>query len=367
MNEATIQSKEIKLKQTLKKLEEENLRLREEFAARNQQLHTLNDVARALNSVLNLDVLFRLIVSLATHELEAERGSLMILEGNTLKIKSASGISQKIKDNTCIKAGEGISGKVLVNEKPILVKSEKELNSLGIKSQGKYKDCSFISVPIMIDRKCAGVVNVSGKRSGEPFDEEDLNFLETLANHAAIAIRNASIHQHAQLMAVTDGLTGLFNHRFFQERLKEEIERSRRYGQRGMCLLMIDIDDFKALNDKYGHLMGDQALKEISKILKSASRLSDVVARYGGEEFTVILPETDKEMSMAFAERLRSQVESHSFSLDNLKIKEKVTMSIGISHFPGDAGSPSQLIDRADKALYLAKQSGKNQVLLYQE
>lgn len=363
MNETLISGEQTRvLKEALRRLEEENSNLREEFSTKIHQLHTLNDVARALNSVLNLDVLFRLIISLATHELGADRGSLMILEGDGLRVKAAFGLSEKVKQKTVVKVGEGVCGTVAASGRPLLVRDREDLLELELKGQGSYRDYSFVCAPIMIDRKSTGVINITSKKSGEPFDMEDLNFLETLANHAAIAIRNASLHQHAQLMAVTDGLTGLFNHRFFHERLVEEIDRCNRYGKSGLCVLMIDIDDFKHLNDKYGHLAGDHVLKEVSSIIRRESRVSDIVSRYGGEEFAVILPETGKRMSLIFAERLRVLVESKSFAMEDMKIEEKVTLSIGISYFPEDASSPSQLIDRADKALYEAKASGKNQV-----
>lgn len=356
-----------RLKKALQELEEENARLRREFSTKIHQLHTLNDTARALNSVLNLDVLFRLIVTLATHELGADRGSLMILEGDALKIKAAFGLSEEVKQGTGVRAGEGVSGRVLATGRPVLVKNREELDKLEVKSRGRYKNYSFVSVPIMIDRKCTGVINIDEKKSGEPFDEGDLNFLEILANHAAIAIRNASIHQRTQLQAVTDGLSGLFNHRYFHERLAEEIERCKRYGKEGLSILMIDIDDFKLFNDEYGHLMGDHLLKGISSIIKYESRVSDIVSRYGGEEFAVILPETGEKESMIIAERLRFLVETHDFSMEDVKPKERVTLSIGVSHYPQHADSPSLIIDRADKALYMAKQSGKNQVCLYEE
>lgn len=367
-DEAKIRHEEAeKLKGTVQKLDEENLRLRTEFTAKIRQLHTLNDVARALNSVLNLDILFRLIVSLATQELGAERGSLMILEKGALEIKAAAGLSEEIRKKTRINIGQGISGRVVATGKPLLVKNREELDKLKTEDRGSYGNDSFIIAPIMIDRKCTGVINITSKKTGEPFDEEDLNFLETLANHAAIAIRNASIHQRAQLMAVTDGLTSLFNHRFFQERLVEEVERCKRYGETGVSLLMIDIDDFKLLNDAYGHTVGDQVLKKIASIIRQESRVSDIVSRYGGEEFSVILPETSKEVGLVFAERLRSRVARQDFSTEDLKLEKRTSLSIGISHFPTDAGSPSQLIELADKALYVAKQSGKNQVRIYEE
>ena len=150
---------------------------------------------------MDLDILFSLIVTLATRELDAHCGSLLILEGEMLKIKAATGLAEDIIKDTAVKKKEGISGRVLATGRPLVIRNQEELDDLGLTGKRKYNNPSFISVPILMDGLCTGVLNINKKKSGARFDEEDLNFLETLANHATIAIRSASIHQRAQILA----------------------------------------------------------------------------------------------------------------------------------------------------------------------
>jgi diguanylate cyclase (GGDEF)-like protein len=165
-------------------------------------------------------------------------------------------------------------------------------------------------------------------------------------------------------MASTDGLTGLNNHRTFQERLQQEIERARRFDT-PLSLLMIDIDRFKKFNDTYGHTNGDEVLKIIARILKDNVRSIDFVARYGGEEFAVILPQVDLEGALVVAERIRRSAENYELVFNGHK--ERVTLSIGVATYPDDASNREQLIDHADKALYLAKRTGRNRLCSFRE
>ncbi|HEY4484868.1 MAG TPA: diguanylate cyclase [Nitrospiria bacterium] len=161
--------------------------------------------------------------------------------------------------------------------------------------------------------------------------------------------------------AVRDGLTGLYNFRFFQEALKNEVIRSKRHGRR-LCLLMIDVDYFKGYNDRHGHPMGDQVLKDLGRIFIDRMRQSDFVARYGGEEFAVILPETDRTQGLNVAEDIRNRVERHRFSQKESKWMEKITVSIGVAEYPRDGLEVERIIEQADSALYEAKASGRNRV-----
>jgi len=163
-----------------------------------------------------------------------------------------------------------------------------------------------------------------------------------------------------------DGLTGLYNHRYFHDRLDEELTRAERYGH-NVSLLMIDIDHFKFYNDNYGHLMGDRVLKELAGILKGRIRHSDIVARYGGEEFCIVLPYHRKEEATIVAERIREAVKKYPFLYEELQPEGDLTVSIGIATFPNDAYERLQLIDCADKALYRAKGEGRNRVIKYSE
>jgi diguanylate cyclase (GGDEF)-like protein len=175
----------------------------------------------------------------------------------------------------------------------------------------------------------------------------------------ALAEANVRLSQ----LAVTDGLTGLFNHRHFYERLSLEIERSQR-SQRPLSLLLIDVDHFKDYNDRYGHPAGDVFLRQLGEVLTSRRRSSDVVARYGGEEFAVILVDVDKIAAAKLAEKIREDVYSHDFSPPDQQSQTRLTISVGVATYPNDARDIASLVQAADSALYSAKGSGRNRVAL---
>jgi len=165
-------------------------------------------------------------------------------------------------------------------------------------------------------------------------------------------------------LSVTDGLTGLYNYRYFQQRLVEEMVRARRRGS-PLTLLMIDVDYFKLYNDRHGHPMGDRVLRELGSLLQESVRQSDVVARYGGEEFAIILPDTDTDEGLVIAERLRENVEARSFWGEEDQPKGRLTVSVGIATYPTNAADVDELVKRADKALYKAKERDKNATQRY--
>ncbi len=154
-----------------------------------------------------------------------------------------------------------------------------------------------------------------------------------------------------------DGLTGVYNHRYFQEQLRRELRRAQRY-KRHLALLLLDLDRFKLYNDGFGHRQGDQMLKDVADFFQNAKRESDTVARYGGDEFAVILPETDQAAAVALAQRLREEFAARRFGDPDHGLH--VTISLGVAAFPQDAHEAEELIERADQALYRAKRAGRN-------
>jgi diguanylate cyclase (GGDEF)-like protein len=204
-----------------------------------------------------------------------------------------------------------------------------------------------------------GVISIV--REGPNFNETERELFAYLVGQAAVSIENANLHETVQHQAVTDELTGLFNVRHFQESLDNEIERSRRF-QSSVGLAMLDIDDFKRVNDTYGHQQGDLVLLEVARCLRALSRDIDEPARYGGEELAVILPQTDLGGAELLAERMRSAIAAlHIKRLDGHG-SLSVTASFGVSALPQSAGDKESLIAAADAALYRAKRAGKNRV-----
>jgi diguanylate cyclase (GGDEF)-like protein len=198
------------------------------------------------------------------------------------------------------------------------------------------------------------------------FDKASLEVLDSVAPLVALLVENRLYQEQAHDMAGSvnlDGLTGLYNHRYFQENLSSELLKSQRFRYK-VSLLMIDIDHFKIFNDRYGHPQGDSTLREISQIIKQTIRAYDVPARYGGEEFTVVLPYADHDQALRVAERMRKAVMAYSAPGRTPRERLRVTVSIGVASYPANARTKAELIDRADQALYLAKSEGRNRVCL---
>ena len=220
---------------------------------------------------------------------------------------------------------------------------------------------SWLGVPLFMYGECAGVVAVQASRVGA-FRPEHQRLLESLALQIAAALQNAHLYE----LAMVDGLTGLFVRRYFDARIEEEIERSRRYGT-PFSVIMLDVDDFKNLNDTHGHLVGDRVLRAIANVIKGQMRGVDTAARYGGEEMSVILPRTEMVGAYNLAERIREAIAELRITTDDEPPRSlAVTVSLGISAFPeSKAADGVDLVRRADKALYRAKKTGKNRVELF--
>lgn len=215
----------------------------------------------------------------------------------------------------------------------------------------QYKDS--VIVPLEIHKVAVGYLVAGGIK------EEDREKFNILAQQFLLGIKRAILYQKIQELAITDTLTGVFTRKHYLERLEGEIEYAKKNNY-SLAFLMLDIDHFKECNDRYGHLVGDAILKEVSKIIKENLRQIDLVGRYGGEEFSIILTQTDKEGAAFAAERILRAVESQHFRVYDEDLK--VTLSIGVVLFPADAQLAPQIIEKADKSLYKAKELGRNRV-----
>ncbi|MBI5124587.1 MAG: GGDEF domain-containing protein [Candidatus Omnitrophica bacterium] len=180
-----------------------------------------------------------------------------------------------------------------------------------------------------------------------------------LAVQFALEINKVLLYEKVEELAITDSLTGLYVKRYLFERLNEEVKRSKRYKFK-LSFLMADIDDFKRCNDAHGHLVGDVILRDVARIMKENVREIDLIARYGGEEFSLLLPETKKDEARLAAERIRKKIDEHVFKAYDETLK--ITVSIGISTYPDDSSEGTNLVEKADTALYAAKNTGKNVV-----
>jgi len=213
--------------------------------------------------------------------------------------------------------------------------------------------------PLKAKDKVNGVILADNFITKKPISKDEMRMLIMLANQAGLAIENSQLYESAVIRSHTDSLTELWNHGYFQYIFQAELEKAKATHAL-LSLIMLDIDDFKVYNDVLGHQSGDRILKELSTLIKNQSRKMDFVCRYGGEEFTIILPQTDKKEAFLIAERLRQDIERHTFSQEEILPSKRLTVSIGLATFPIDGSLPSELITYSDKTLYQAKHKGKN-------
>jgi len=222
---------------------------------------------------------------------------------------------------------------------------------------------SLLVVPLIVKDEVTGTFTVAATRAGA-FPSDRREMLGVIANQVAISMQNARMYEVLEEQATTDGLTGLVNHRTFQERFTTMLGRAERH-ELAVSLLLTDIDHFKKINDSYGHPTGDEVLRKVAAILKASARKIDIVARYGGEEFALVLEGTDRAGARQLAERIRQEVEQQSFP--SSKGTFGATLSIGVASYPDDAREKPEIIARADQSLYAAKHGGRNRTVCFSD
>jgi diguanylate cyclase (GGDEF)-like protein len=349
-------------------LEQEVRRLRDMLEDRKRVTNSLQHLLERI-SCADPAKTYNSIVSNLKEMLRSERASLLLLNesSNELILKAASGLATDTAKVRPLRVGEGVSGKVMDSGKPLVVTDLRLEGLTPASTSRKYKTNSFISYPIMIGGRKVGVLNVTDKSGGGSFGDVDLTLLDIIGPQVALALERAEWQERAtefQLMSITDPLTTLTNRRYLEERLMEELNRSRRYDY-PMSFLMIDIDDFKGYNDKNGHQAGDLALQITAHCLKGALRSEDVASRYGGEEFCILLPQTAIAEAGTIAERIRQRVSTADFPHGKTQPLGRVTVSIGVSTFSSLVNTSENIIAAADRALYQAKSMGKDRVVFY--
>ncbi|HNS10722.1 MAG TPA: diguanylate cyclase [Candidatus Ozemobacteraceae bacterium] len=325
-------------------------------------LMTLQQSSKVLSSTLDLNELINISIDMFLETVWANKGVLMLFsdERPELEVKAFKGMSKADVDALKKDPAEAWAMTTIEKEKKPIFAQEISGRSYQAYTTVNRELPFAVYVPMLKEGELYGVVKVGAKINGQAFSENDLEFFATLASQAVIAFENARLYS----LAITDSITKLYVHRYFQMRLDEEVARSRRYNST-ISLLMCDIDHFKPINDNYGHQQGDAILKEVSKILRKNVRNTDIAARYGGEEFAIILPETTQADAKIVAERIRRDVAHFDFpSIIPGQPSVKCSISIGVAGFPLNADSKDQLIQKADSALYKAKGGGRNKVVL---
>jgi diguanylate cyclase (GGDEF)-like protein len=295
------------------------------------------------------------ILRTLAREVRARTGALAVFsEGDqTLTIAATHGYPRAIVDHIRIAPGEGVIGETFSTGRAMLGRSHR-----GAPRRYRYQTDSFIAAPLRTFGRPVAVVTLTDREDGRPFDERDFAAVRLLSAPAALALAHHRVSESVDELtraATVDPVTGLFNRRYFETRIEAEVQRARRQ-QQDLALLMVDIDDFKRINDTFGHLEGDRALRDVADLLRRGVRIFDVCARYGGEEFAIVMPGATRQMAVQVAERIRQGVHDRS------RIAPlPMTLSIGVG-FLGPDQSQEDLIASADRALIAAKRAGKNVV-----
>lgn len=329
-------------------------------------LSTAMRVSQIISSEIMLDRLLQKIMHESITNAGAQRGYLILESDGDLMIEASEDIDkneflvmQSMRLQDCSEICRSIVNYVYHSGDDIVLGNAAKEGLFTTDPYIMNVQCkSILCTPIMSKGKLSGILYMENNLSENAFTPERLEILRSFSVQAAISIENARLFE----LATTDGMTKLYVHRYFQLLLDQEIKRSHRHNKT-FSLIMMDIDNFKSFNDTYGHQMGDKVLRDVANAVKKISRSEDIAARYGGEEFVVILPETDSQQAMVFAERIRESVAALEIPHENKKLH--VTISLGVSTYPDHTEDKEGLIKAADAALYTSKHRGKNMVSLF--
>ena len=316
------------------------------------EILALYEISRTVGAIMAPSKACERILEIIEEVVDYNRATIFLLtsdeerdEPRLVPMAIRGGIADYIPEIS-FKLGNGLSAWVAQEGRLVVIPERPE------ESQ---RNEAFISVPMTVQGEVVGVINLM-RSPGPPFSDEEIRFLVIVSSQAASTIQHITTVKNLNMMATTDELTGLSNRRVFESRLFEELKRAMRYKQ-PMALLLIDLDEFKILNDTYGHKAGDMVLKAFGKLLRKECRISDFPARYGGDEFAIILPNTTKEDAVFLAKRLMKRISGMTVGYKEKEIKMP-SLSIGISGYPEDASDPNSLFLIADSMMYKVKKEG---------
>lgn len=335
---------------------------------RAEQLAAIRAVASHINSNIEIDKTFPLMAQEAKKIVPFDRASITLSAdgGTRVELLAVFGVAQdSLGASYSCPLSDTVLEQVLARGQPVIRAELPPGDSFTttdlLLAEGLR---SHVAFPLISHGRVLGSLNLSSMEPGlvASFDQ---NILKPLIEEVAMALSNHMLFKQVKQESVTDGLTGLYNHRYFQEQLEREIKKATR-RDRPLALVIADLDHFKVFNDMSGHVQGDEALRNTAQLLKGSVRVEDMVARYGGEEFVILLSETDGPGALVVADRLRRKIEDFKFNTKP-DVFTPLTLSIGIAVFPQDGHVREWLVKRADQALYIAKRRGRNQVCLFSQ
>jgi len=334
-----------------------------QLTRQSQELSIFHDVAKALTSSLDLDSILQTIMEKMAEYFRPDTWSLLMVDEDhdELYFAIAVGEAAEALKSVRLKVGEGIAGWVAKHGEQLIVPDVEADPRFAkrIDESTKWETRSIICVPVRSKLRVLGViqlVNVDLSR----FGSQEIFFLQSLCDYAAIAIENARWVERIQELTITDDCTGLYNARHLYKTLDTEVYRSARFGYE-FSVLFIDLDHFKDVNDTHGHLIGSKLLAEIGYLIKAQLRLIDFAFRYGGDEFVVVLPQTSKDSALVVAKRLQEGFRASSFCREE-GLNLNVRASIGLATYPHDARTAHDIIRQADEMMYLVKNTTRDNI-----
>jgi len=342
--------------------EEEIIELRRQV----ERLSLFHEVGKALFSTLDLQKILQTIMEKISDLLQPDTWSLLMLDEKTQELYFEIAIgtgAEKLRD-VRLKLGEGVAGWVAQHGEPVLVENARSDPRFTPKVDEltHTETRSIICVPIKAHNHVLGVIELVNALSKPSFGTEDIPILKSLADYAAIALENARYVQRIHELTITDDCTSLYNARHLNFVLDTEIYRSTRYGYE-FSVIFVDLDHFKTVNDAHGHLVGSKLLWMIGDTIKAHLRMIDYAFRYGGDEFVVLLPQTSKENALVVVRRIRDLLIDRVFFAEE-RMNIQVTASFELASFPVDGRTRKEILRKADEAMYLVKNTTRNNIAL---
>lgn len=342
----------------------QNARLFETERRNVQELKALREITNELTSVLDLDTLLHSILEQAVELLDVTCGELALYDeeqGNLFVLVSYN--MSRNYTGIRLALGEDVLGQAALTRQPLIIDDYQAWEGASPQYE-KVPDLPVLAMPLLAGGELVGCIMIGGYVSyRRRFEQADVERLQLLAQQATIAIKNARLFAEVQKLATTDALTGLHNRRHFFHLASDELDRAMGYG-RLLSVVMLDVDHFKRVNDTYGHMVGDQVLCAVAETCRTTLRGTDIIGRYGGEEFAILLPDTSLENARHIAERLRATLAQTPIVAENTTLA--ITASLGVAALhPTEPLSIDALVDRADQALYAAKELGRNCIVVW--
>jgi len=333
----------------------------------NNQVFTFYNISKTIASTNDFHEMIHVIMGILRKSISFDRVSLYLTDESRQKLLLTYSSGLEITDKTSIGIGEGLPGRIVENGEHSHIHDlslfYETLNDFIHVPGEEKRDGAYIGVALKSRNTTVGVIGIDC-REKQGLSVDDMDFMALTSHQISIGIEKASLFVKTEQLSQLDGLTGLYNHRVFKEKLEQEVSKRSRTGK-PLSLIMLDIDHFKKFNDSFGHQEGDAILKELAVVIRGQCRHAtmDACFRYGGEEFSVILPELELGIALKVADRMRRIVENHPFRIKEKHPGTDLTVSLGVAGLSGtDDVKPEELLKKADEALYASKRNGRNRV-----